>query len=60
VGTLVSAKNTVRNYVDVIVLEQGRMITAITISSFKIPPPASFEKALAKIVATRLGSPGAA
>jgi hypothetical protein len=60
VGTLASAKNTVRNYVDVIVLEQGRAITAITISSFKIPPPASFEKALAKIVAARLGSPGAA
>jgi hypothetical protein len=61
VGTLDSGKNKVVNYFDVIVLGKGRSITAITISSFKTAPPASFEKGLATIVASRLaGGPGAA
>jgi hypothetical protein len=61
VGTLDSGKNKVANYFDVIILGKGRTITAITISSFKVAPPASFEKGLATIVASRLaGGAGAA
>ena len=61
VGTLDSGKNKVANYFDVIILGKGKAITAITISSFKVAPPASFEKGLATIVASRMsGGPGAA
>jgi hypothetical protein len=58
VGTLESGKNKIVNYFDVIVLGQGKTITAITISSFKFAPPKSFERIVARIVAEHLnGSP---
>jgi hypothetical protein len=54
-------KNKLTYYTDVIVLGNGRAITALTINSIEAPPPASFEKGLATIIASRLsGGPGAA
>jgi hypothetical protein len=58
-GALTSNGNTVTNYLDVIVLGNGRAITAITISSFKSPPPAQFEQIVAHQVVTKLGGPSA-
>ena len=60
VGRLTSANNKVTNYFDVIILGEGRAITVITVSSFKAAPPAAFERALARLVITRLAGPGAA
>jgi len=49
-----------KNYVDVIVLGRGRMLTVIEITSFQ-QPPTSLEKGLAAIVPARMnGGPGAA
>jgi hypothetical protein len=53
-------KNKLTYSIDVIVLGQGRAITALTISSIEAPPPANIEKALATIIAKRLTGPGAA
>ena len=52
---LKSPKNKLTNYYDVIVLHQGRTITALTISSFVKPPPAVFERGVAQVVVRKLG-----
>jgi hypothetical protein len=53
-------KNKLTYYTDVIVLGKGRAITALTIISIEVPPPAKIEKALATIIVSRLTGPGAA
>jgi len=58
-GTLESNGNKVTNYLDVIVLGSGRTITAITISSFRSPPPKAFELIVAHAVAQKIGAPTA-
>jgi hypothetical protein len=58
-GTLESNGNKVTNYLDVIVLGNGREITAVTISSFRSPPPAEFERIVAHEVVRKLGGPSA-
>ena len=55
VGVLKSPTNKLTNYYDVIILHQGRTITALTISSFVRPSPAAFERGVAQVVAKKLG-----
>ena len=53
-------KNKLTYYIDVILLGQGREITALTINSIEAPVPANFEKGLAAIIAKRMTGPNAA
>jgi len=53
-------KNKLTYYIDVILLGQGREITALTINSIEAPVPAKFENALAAIIAKRMGGPNSA
>jgi hypothetical protein len=55
-GILETNGNRVTNYLDVIVLGSGRTITAITISSFRSPPPTDFELIVAHEVGQKIGA----
>jgi hypothetical protein len=46
-------------YFDLIVLGNGRTITALTVSSFLQPVPARYEQALARLIVRKLGGPAA-
>jgi hypothetical protein len=56
---VVAKANGKKLYFDLIVLGTGRAITGVTVSSFLQPVPAKYERALAMLIARRLGGPGA-
>jgi hypothetical protein len=56
---VVAKANGKKLYFDLIVLGTGRTITGVTVSSFVQPVPARYERALAVVVARKLGGPAA-
>ena len=56
---VVAKANGKKLYFDLIVLGSGRAITGVTVSSFIQPVPAKYERALAALLARRLGGPAA-
>lgn len=56
---VVANANGKKLYFDLIVLGSGRTITAVTVSSFVQPVPATYERALATVIARKLGGPAA-
>jgi hypothetical protein len=56
---VVAKANGKKLYFDLIVLGSGRAITGVTVSSFLQPVPAKYERALAVLIARRLGGGGA-
>jgi hypothetical protein len=60
VATLVTPKQHLKTYFDVILLASRRTITEVTISSFQKPPPLAWEQSLARLAARRIGAGGPA
>jgi len=56
---VVAKANGKKLYFDLIVLGSDRAITGVTVSSFIQPVPAKYERALAVLLARRLGGPAA-
>lgn len=56
---VVAKANGKKLYFDLIVLGTGRAITGVTVSSFVQPVPAKYERALAVLIARKLGGPAA-
>ena len=56
---VVAKANGKKLYFDLIVLGTGRTITGVTVSSFVQPVPAKYERALAVVIARKLGGPAA-
>lgn len=53
VATLVSQKQTLKEFFDVIYVSRGHALSSVTLSSFDKPVPAFVENAVAKLVAAR-------
>jgi hypothetical protein len=56
---VVAKANGKKIFFDLLVLGTGPKISAVTVSSFIQPVPAKYERALATLVARRLGGPAA-